>query len=203
MHSTLSRCPSRKFYYSDFTQHSLVLVGNTFADGNSCIDVATSNPEVWSDISFPNDVVKNELLSYISKRLTPQPTKIRSDIEVTCFEYDGIDAVKTALRAAEARNTAENQVKVRLVSPPLYVLTLQSLDKSAGIAHLEESINVIDSIISKSAGSCVVRMTPRAVTETDDAALRELMAKRERENLEVSGDEDASESDENPVSEII
>jgi translation initiation factor 2 alpha subunit (eIF-2alpha) len=39
---------------------------------------------------------------------------------VTCFGYEGIDAVKTALRCAEAKNTPDNQVKVKLVSPPLY-----------------------------------------------------------------------------------
>ena len=39
---------------------------------------------------------------------------------VTCFGYEGIDAVKAALRCAEAKNTAETQVKVKLVSPPLY-----------------------------------------------------------------------------------
>jgi len=44
---------------------------------------------------------------------------------VTCFGYEGIDAVKTALRCAEAKNTPENQVKVKLVSPPLYGMTLR------------------------------------------------------------------------------
>jgi translation initiation factor 2 subunit 1 len=39
---------------------------------------------------------------------------------VTCFGYEGIDAVKNALRCAEAKNTADTQVKVKLVSPPLY-----------------------------------------------------------------------------------
>ena len=39
---------------------------------------------------------------------------------VTCFGYEGIDAVKEALRTAEAKNTPDNQVKVKLVSPPLY-----------------------------------------------------------------------------------
>lgn len=41
-------------------------------------------------------------------------------VTVTCFGYEGIDAVKDALRCAEAKNTPENQVKVKLVSPPLY-----------------------------------------------------------------------------------
>jgi translation initiation factor 2 subunit 1 len=82
--------------------------------------LSITNPDVWNDVSFPNEVVKEELQSYIGKRLTPQPTKVRSDIEVTCFGYEGIDAVKTALRKAEAKNTPDNQVKVKLVSPPLY-----------------------------------------------------------------------------------
>jgi translation initiation factor 2 subunit 1 len=39
-------------------------------------------------------------------------------------------------------------------------------------------------------------MAPKAVTENDDAELQALMEKRERENAEISGDEDESESDE-------
>lgn len=53
---------------------------------------------MWSEIQFGSPAIEEELKSYISKRLTPQPTKLRADIEVTCFGYDGIDAIKTALR---------------------------------------------------------------------------------------------------------
>lgn len=42
-----------------------------------------------------------------------------------------------------------------------------------------------------------VKMEPKAVTQSDDAELQALMEKRERENAEVSGDEDVSESDDN------
>jgi translation initiation factor 2 subunit 1 len=39
-------------------------------------------------------------------------------------------------------------------------------------------------------------MAPKAVTEHDDAILQELMEKRERENTQVSGDEDSESDDE-------
>lgn len=120
-------------------------------------------------------------------------------MEVTCFGYEGIDAVKTALRTAEALNTADNQVKVKLVSPPLYVLTSTCLDKSVGIETLKKAIVAIKANIEKAGGNCVVKMEPKAVTENDDAELQALMDKRERENAEVSGDESQSESDENAV----
>ncbi|ROW09659.1 hypothetical protein VMCG_02498 [Cytospora schulzeri] len=158
--------------------------------------LSITNPDVWQEIQFPSEAIEEELKSYISKRLTPQPTKLRADIEVTCFGYEGIDAIKTALRCAEASNTADNQVKVKLVSPPLYVLTSQCLDKSVGIALLEQAIVDIRTSIEGAGGKLNVKMEPKAVTESDDAELQALMEKRERENAEVSGDESLSESDE-------
>ncbi|OBT64185.1 hypothetical protein VE03_06855 [Pseudogymnoascus sp. 23342-1-I1] len=161
--------------------------------------LSITNPDVWADVSFPNDAVAEEIKSYIGKRLTPQPTKVRADVEVTCFGYEGIDAVKNALRTAEARNTADTQVKVKLVSPPLYVLTSTCLEKHLGIATLEAAIIDIKKNIEANGGSCTVKMEPKAVTENDDAELQALMEKRARENEEVSGDESMSESDENAI----
>lgn len=158
--------------------------------------LSITNPSVWDDVTFPSEPVKQELLQYISKKLTPNPTKVRADVEVTCFGYDGIDAVKDALRAAEEKNTPETQIKVKLVSPPLYVLTSQTLDKNKGIKLLEEAIQSIEARIKASGGGLTVKMAPKAVTEHDDAELQALMDKRERENMEVSGDDSQSESDE-------
>ncbi|KAK6346778.1 hypothetical protein TWF696_006887 [Orbilia brochopaga] len=152
-----------------------------------------TNPDLWDEITFPNETVKQELMTYIGKRLTPQPTKIRADVEVTCFGYDGIDAIKDALRAAEAKHTGDMPVKVKLVSPPLYVLTLQCLSKDAGIAVLESAIQAIDESIKGAGGLCVVKMAPKAVTESDEEELKKLMETRALENMEVSGDESEGE----------
>jgi translation initiation factor 2 subunit 1 len=178
-------------------------LNKSFGHALDAFKLSITNPDVWKDIQFPSEAAKAELISYIGKRLTPQPTKVRADIEVTCFGYDGIDAIKEALRTAEAKNTKETQITVKLVSPPLYVLTSQCLDKSVGIAMLEEAIKDIEkNIIKNDGGRCEVKMAPKAVTENDDAELQALMAKRERENQEVSGDEDESESDDAPVREV-
>ncbi|KAE8138491.1 eukaryotic translation initiation factor 2 alpha subunit-domain-containing protein [Aspergillus pseudotamarii] len=167
-----------------------------YGHSHDAFKISITNPDVWNDVEFPSEAVKKELTQYISKRLTPHPTKVRADIEVTCFGYEGIDAVKAALRTAEEANTPDSQVKVKLVAPPLYVLTSQCLDKAIGIKQLEEAIQRIEAKIKEAGGGCSVKMAPKAVTEHDDAALQELMEKRERENMEVSGDESQSESDE-------
>lgn len=42
--------------------------------------------------------VRDALLKNIKRRMTPQPLKIRADVELTCFQYDGIEHIKSAIR---------------------------------------------------------------------------------------------------------
>jgi len=44
--------------------------------------LSITNPDVWNEVTFKSSAIKDELVSYIGKRLTPQPTKVRADIEV-------------------------------------------------------------------------------------------------------------------------
>ncbi|KAK9451061.1 eukaryotic translation initiation factor 2 alpha subunit-domain-containing protein [Limtongia smithiae] len=158
--------------------------------------ISITNPDtVFEGIEFPSEVVKTDLVLQISRRLTPQPTKVRADIDVTCFGYDGVDAVKAALKKGETFHTEAVPVKVRLVSPPLYVLTSHCLDKQLGIDVLEKAIAEIEKTIKASGGEFSVKMAPKAVTESDDAELQALMERKELENKEVSGDDDDSDSE--------
>ena len=73
--------------------------------------------------------VQTILLSTIARRLTPQPVKLRADIELTCYTPAGIDAIKKALRAGEAQSDEAVPIKAKLVAPPLYVLSTNATDK--------------------------------------------------------------------------
>nr|CAD1833850.1 unnamed protein product [Ananas comosus var. bracteatus] len=73
--------------------------------------------------------VKDALVKNIRRRMTPQPLKIRADIEMKCFQFDGVLHIKEAMRKAEAAGSDDCPVKIKLVAPPLYVLTTQTLDK--------------------------------------------------------------------------
>jgi translation initiation factor 2 subunit 1 len=68
-------------------------------------------------------------MSTIARRLTPQPIKVRADIELTCYTPAGIDAIKKALRSGEKQSTEAVPIKAKLVAPPLYVLTTNATDK--------------------------------------------------------------------------
>ncbi|KZT62411.1 translation initiation factor eIF-2 alpha subunit [Calocera cornea HHB12733] len=149
----------------------------------------TEGDTVFEGITAPPSTIA-EVRANIGRRLTPQPVKIRADIEVTCFGYDGIDAIKTALKAGEALSTPEIPIKVKLVAPPLYVLLTNSTDKQGGVDALERAIDVIGTVITREKGEISIKMKPKAVSESEDMELAALMAKVGQENAEVSGDEE-------------
>ena len=45
--------------------------------------------DIFAGLDITEDI-KEFLITYIKRRLAPQPVKIRADIEVTCFTYEGI-----------------------------------------------------------------------------------------------------------------
>jgi len=69
------------------------------------------------------------LMATIARRLTPQPIKLRADIELTCYTPAGIDAIKKALSAGEKASSEAVPIKAKLVAPPLYVLSTNATDK--------------------------------------------------------------------------
>lgn len=140
--------------------------------------------------------VKEALLKNIKRRMTPQPLKIRADVELTNFHYDGIEHIKTAIRAAEAMSTEECPIKMKLVAPPLYVLTTQTLDKNKGVEALTAACEACMKSIEKSKGKLVVKEAARAVSERDDRLLAEKMEALENANKEVDGDVDSEEEEE-------
>jgi len=80
-----------------------------------------------------DEETKNMLVSYVKRRLAPQPVKIRADIEVTCFTYEGIEAIRESLTIGEESGTPDVPVRIKLIAPPMYVMTSMTLDKDLGI----------------------------------------------------------------------
>lgn len=59
--------------------------------------------------------------------------------------------------------------------------------------RLEKAIESIQATIEQQGGNLVVKMKPKAVSETEEQDLAQLMAKAGQENAEVSGDEEEEE----------
>jgi len=60
-------------------------------------EVGPDGKAVTKVIPAVSEEVKNSLLMNIRRRMTPQPFKIRADIEMKCFQFDGILHIKVLL----------------------------------------------------------------------------------------------------------
>ncbi|KAF6779663.1 hypothetical protein AHF37_00751 [Paragonimus kellicotti] len=150
------------------------------------------------DIDEPTREV---LISNIKHRLTPQAMKIRADFEVSCFTFEGIDAVKNALRAGLKLTSEELPIRINLIAPPLYVLTTQTMEWTEGLEHLNRVLDAIRESIESQGGTFKIQQPPRLVSDTDEADLRRHMAELEEANREVSGDEDNEDENSEGVGE--
>ncbi|XP_030451214.1 eukaryotic translation initiation factor 2 subunit alpha homolog [Syzygium oleosum] len=165
-------------------------------------EVGPNGQEATKVVPAVSEEVKDSLVKNIRRRMTPQPLKIRADIEMKCFQLDGVLHIKDAMRKAEAAGNDDCPVKIKLVAPPLYVLTTQTLDKEQGLAILNKAIAACSEAIEKQKGKLVVKEAPRAVSERDDKLLAEHMLQLHRDNEEVSGDEDSEEEEDTGMGAI-
>jgi len=170
-------------------------LGKKYGHPYDAFKLALTEPDtVFSSLPTPlSPSILSTLTSTIARRLTPQPIKLRADIELTCYTPAGIDAIKKALRAGEKQSNEAVPIKAKLVAPPLYVLSTNSTDKHAAVDRLERAIDAIQTMVEKFGGNLIVKMKPKAISETEEQDLAQLMAKVGEENAEVSGDEEEEE----------
>ena len=150
----------------------------------------TDQEDVFSELPNVDPETKDTLVDYIKKRLAPQPIKVRSDVEVTCFTYEGIDAVRDSLMAGQAVGTPEAPIKIKLIAPPMYVITTMTLDKDLGVALLKKALELVTEQILAKGGKIDVKMAPKAVSQREETELAAMMERLAAENEEMDGDED-------------
>jgi len=141
----------------------------------------------FNSVDIPEDL-KDDIKTYIRRKLAPQPVKIRSDIEVSCFTYEGIDAIREALFAGMALSTGSTQIKIKLIAPPIYVLSCMTLEKELGIDLLSKAIDTIRDRITEKGGKIDVKMAPKAVSIREETELQAMMDRLALENEEIDGD---------------
>ncbi|PVH17518.1 eukaryotic translation initiation factor 2 subunit alpha [Candidozyma duobushaemuli] len=152
--------------------------------------LSITDPSIFDGIEAPSTEILEELKLYISRRLTPSAIKIRSDVEVSCFSYEGIDAIKTALQAATSVSTEQMQVRAKLIAAPLYEISTQALDKNQGVALLEKAVEKVAESIEASGGNCKITMAPKAVSASEDAELQALLERKAAEDKDSSDEEE-------------
>ncbi|KAF1776489.1 Translation initiation factor 2, alpha subunit, C-terminal [Phytophthora cactorum] len=149
--------------------------------------IETPNDDEKKGLDITPEIL-TALKGQIRRRLTPQPIKVRADIEVTCFTYEGIEAIRSALQAGQNVSTEDVPVKVKLIAPPMYVMTTSTLDKQKGIQKLQEAIEAVREHITAKKGTMSVKMEPKVVSVNEEKEFLQMIEKLENESRMVDGD---------------
>ncbi|CAB1331206.1 unnamed protein product [Coregonus sp. 'balchen'] len=153
---------------------------------------AVADPSVLDCLDLTEEE-KSVLIDNINRRLTPQAVKIRADIEVACYGYEGIDAVKEALRAGLGCSTDAMPIKINLIAPPRYVMTTTTMERTEGLSVLNQAMAAIKEKIEEKRGVFNIQMEAKVVTDIDETELARQLEQLERENAEVDGDDEDGE----------
>jgi translation initiation factor 2 subunit 1 len=164
-----------------------------FGHAYNAFKLAVSDPEPVFEGLDITPAVRAELMKQIDRRLTPQAVKIRADVEVTCFKYEGIDAVKDALLEGLKLSTEDFPMSIKLIAPPLYVISTVSLDREEGVALVKRVCDTIAARIAHHGGDINIKQEARAVTEKDEKVLAAQLEQYEMQNRQVDGDDDIDE----------
>lgn len=133
--------------------------------------------------------VRGKLLDEIRKKLTPKALKIRSDIEVSCFSYEGVEAVKKALIAGKRFSTEEMPIKINLIAAPLFVVTAQTMNREEGIDAVQKALDAIKTTVESHKGSFKIVMAPKVLTDLDEEEIKKRLQLLEEEELGSSEEE--------------
>lgn len=181
----------------DLYKKTAWLFDEKFKKPTACYDLfkhAVTNPETLDECEI-DEKTKEVLLENIKRRLTPQSVKIRADIEVACTNYEGVDAVKRALKKGLELSTEAMPIKINLIAPPQYVVTTQTLERTDGLNMLNSALQAIKASIEEAGGMFNIQLQPKVVSDIDEQELANKLQQLEDENREVSGDDDDDEDD--------
>ena len=131
--------------------------------------------------------------------MAPSAVKLRADFELTCFTYEGIDALKAALLVSKAKTNllhADIQVSYKLIAPPHYRVETVTLRKVEGLAVLEQALKEVETVIKEKGGTFKVVNKPQIIGDSaKDKDLDEIM-KMPGEHDSNDGSSDEEDNDE-------
>jgi len=135
------------------------------------------------DLSSLADKIKEDIELNLRRRLIQQTVRLRAKVEVSCSEYEGIDAVKEALLEGMKASKEDCEVKINLVAHPLFVLTCTCREKALGMSTLDSAMELVEKAIGERKGEFAIKAKPEIMGQDEKAE-------------DVSSDEEASGEEE-------
>ncbi|KAJ6243861.1 eukaryotic translation initiation factor 2 subunit 1 [Anaeramoeba flamelloides] len=120
-----------------------------------------SDPTVLDNFNLGN--IKKILKKVIKQKMPLRLIKVEAVFEMTCFNYDGIEAIKKSLTVAEQMGTNEHPIEVFLITAPIFRVCTTTFDHEYGLETLKQACNGMAEMIQNFGGSFQITRPPRAL----------------------------------------
>jgi len=122
------------------------------------------------DLSDKAEKLKEDIELDLRRRMQTQMIRLRAKIEVSCSEYEGINAIRASLMKGLEASTEELEIKIKLIAHPLFVITAMCRDKAMGLGKMNEAVELIKTEIIARSGVFSLKSAPEVVGHNEPGA---------------------------------
>ena len=133
--------------------------------------------------------IKEELMKILKQKLAPQPVKIRADFRLSCYTFEGIDAIKEALLNGEKKGTEKIPIKFTIIGSPLYECRLTTINKEEGFKIMNQALEEVKNTITAKNGSFLLETKPMVIGGDEKSLSKLLSEMKNKENEEEEKEE--------------
>lgn len=121
--------------------------------------------------------------------MIPEPVKISGTFKLTCYKFQGIDAIRAALMEGEKHTTAEVPIKFRSISSPTYEGSTTTINKKEGLELMIKAMKTVENSIKLREGNFIMLTQPmvQGDDKNNNAIQEQLDQIKEMENKEGEG----------------
>ncbi|KAJ3450644.1 eukaryotic translation initiation factor 2 subunit [Anaeramoeba flamelloides] len=122
-----------------------------------------SDPSILDDCNLGG--IKKILEKAIKWKMPLKLIKVEAVFEMTCFNYDGIEAIKKSLAVAEEMGSKEHPVEVFFVSSPVFRVCTTTFDHEYGLKILKQACNQMAQKIKQYGGNLQITRHPYVILD--------------------------------------
>ncbi|EPY26930.1 translation initiation factor 2 subunit 1 [Strigomonas culicis] len=123
---------------------------------------------ILGPLNLPQNII-DTLMDTLTKSIRPKMLTLFAEVEITCFECDGVDAIRDVLIVGRTLGNKDPKLAmtVAIVGPPKYSLRIRTEFESEGLNLLTEVIDKMKVEIARRRGQLKVVTSPQATVTQD------------------------------------
>ena len=135
--------------YDEVGYELMDIFGDVYGAFESAAD---EGAETLTEEGIPQDWA-DAITEVATKNITPPEVHISGYVDIETFVPDGVEVIRSALKAAEDNGDDEDEIKVQCVGAPRYRITIKSTDYILAEKTLKSAADRCIAVVEESGGN--------------------------------------------------